>query len=77
VDRLIGIFGIISISNELKEKIAIDVNVVLGDPAVAERLKANGQVIRYGGPKDFSDALAVQRAKIVATIKAIDYKPIL
>ena len=35
-------------------------------PSIAERLKATGQVVNYGGPKEFADAIAAQRAKIAA-----------
>jgi tripartite-type tricarboxylate transporter receptor subunit TctC len=75
VEGLVGLFGITSIPNELREKIAGDVKVVSGDPAIAERLKATGQVINYGGPKEFADAIAAQREKIAATVKAINFKP--
>jgi tripartite-type tricarboxylate transporter receptor subunit TctC len=75
VEGLIGLFGIKSLSNELKEKIALDVKTVSVDPAIPERLRATGQVVNYGGPNDFTDAIAAQRAKIAATVKAIDFKP--
>jgi hypothetical protein len=31
--------------------------------------------VNYGGPREFADAIAAQRAKIAATAKAIDFKP--
>ena len=75
VEGLIGLFGISSLSNDLKDKIAADVKTVSTDPAIPERLRATGQVVNYGGPKDFADAIAAQRARIAATAKAIDFKP--
>ncbi len=75
VEGLVGLFGITAIPNELKEKIAGDVKAVSGEPAIAKRLKATGQVINYGGPTEFADAIAAQRAKIATTVKAIDFKP--
>jgi len=75
VEGLIGLFGIKSLSNELKQKIAADVKTVSVDPAIPERLRATGQVVNYGGPNDFTDAIAAQRAKIAATVRAIDFKP--
>jgi tripartite-type tricarboxylate transporter receptor subunit TctC len=75
VDGLVGLFGITSIPNDLKEKIAADVKAVAADGVIAERLKATGQVINVGGPKEFADAIEAQRAKIAATVKAIDFKP--
>jgi tripartite-type tricarboxylate transporter receptor subunit TctC len=75
VEGLIGLFGITALANDLKEKIAADVKAVSADPAVAERLKSTGQVVNYGGPAEFADAIAAQRANIAATAKAIDFKP--
>jgi tripartite-type tricarboxylate transporter receptor subunit TctC len=75
IDGLVGLFGITSIPNDLKEKIAADVKAVAADGVIAERLKATGQVINVGGPKEFADAIEAQRAKIAATVKAIDFKP--
>jgi tripartite-type tricarboxylate transporter receptor subunit TctC len=75
VEGLVGLFGIKTIANELKEKIAADFRAVAADGAIAERLKATGQVINIGGPKEFADAIEEQRAKVAATVKAIDFKP--
>ena len=74
VDGLVGLFGIKTVPNDLKEKIASDVKAVAADGVIAERLKATGQVINIGGPKEFADAIEAQRAKIAATVKAIDFK---
>lgn len=75
VDGLVGLFGIKSIPNDLKEKIAADIKAVAADGVIAERLKATGQFINVGGSKEFADAIEAQRAKIAATVKAIDFKP--
>ena len=75
VDGLVGLFGIKSIPTDLKEKIAADVKAVAADGLIAERLKATGQVINIGGPREFADAIEAQRAKIAATVAAIDFKP--
>jgi len=75
VEGLVGLFGIKTIPDDLKEKIAADVKDVATDGVIAERLKATGQVINVGGPKEFADAIEKQRAKIAATAKAIDFKP--
>ncbi len=48
---------------------------VATDGVIAERLKASGQVINVGGPKEFGEAIETQRAKIAATVKAINFKP--
>lgn len=75
VEGLVGLYGLKTTSNELKEKIAADFRAVAADGTIAERLKATGQVINVGGPKEFADAIEEQRAKVAATVKAIDFKP--
>jgi tripartite-type tricarboxylate transporter receptor subunit TctC len=75
VEGLVGLFGIKTIPDDLKEKIAADVMAVAADGVIAERLKATGQVINVGGPKEFTDTIEVQRAKIAETVKAINFKP--
>jgi tripartite-type tricarboxylate transporter receptor subunit TctC len=75
VEGLVGLIGIKTISNELKEKIAADFRAAAADGAIAERLKATGQVINVGGPKEFANSIAEQSAKVAATVKAIDFKP--
>ena len=75
VEGLVGLFGLKSMSSELKEKIAADFRAVTADGTIAERLKATGQAINVAGPKEFVEAIEEQRASIAATAKAIDYKP--
>jgi tripartite-type tricarboxylate transporter receptor subunit TctC len=75
VEGLVGLFGLKSMSSELKEKIAADFRAAAADGTIAERLKATGQAINVAGPKEFAEAIDEQRANIAATAKAIDYKP--
>jgi tripartite-type tricarboxylate transporter receptor subunit TctC len=75
VEGLVGLFGLKSMSDELKEKIAADFRAVTADGSIAERLKATGQAINVGGPKEFADSINEQRANVAAVAKAIDFKP--
>ena len=75
VEGLVGLFGLKSMPDEMKEKIAADFRAVAADGSIAERLKATGQAINVGGPKEFADSINEQRANVAATAKAIDYKP--
>jgi tripartite-type tricarboxylate transporter receptor subunit TctC len=75
VEGLVGLFGLKTMSDALKEKIAADVRAAAADGSIAERLKATGQAINIGGPKEFADSINEQRANVAATAKAIDYKP--
>jgi tripartite-type tricarboxylate transporter receptor subunit TctC len=75
VDGLVGLFGLKTMSNALKEKIAADFREAAADGSIGERLKATGQVINVGGPKEFADAIEEQRANIAKVVKAINFKP--
>jgi tripartite-type tricarboxylate transporter receptor subunit TctC len=75
LEGLVGLFGLKSMSNELKEKIAADFRAVTADGSIAARLEATGQAINIGGPKDFADSINQQRANVAAVAKAIDFKP--
>jgi tripartite-type tricarboxylate transporter receptor subunit TctC len=75
VEGLVGLFGLKSMPEELKEKIAADFRAVAADGSIAERLKATGQAINVGGPKEFAESIDEQRRNVAATAKAIDYKP--
>ena len=43
--------------DELKEKIAADFRDAASDGSIGERLKATGQVINVGGPKEFAESI--------------------
>jgi tripartite-type tricarboxylate transporter receptor subunit TctC len=75
VEGLVGLFGLKSMSSELKEKIAADFRAVAADGTIGERLKATGQAINVAGPKEFAEAIDEQRRNVAATAKAINYKP--
>jgi tripartite-type tricarboxylate transporter receptor subunit TctC len=75
VEGLVGLFGLKTTPNDLKEKIAADFRAVAADGTIAQRLQATGQVINVGGPKEFTDAIEEQRANVTATVKAINFQP--
>src|SRR5262249_51637317 len=75
VEGLVGLFGIKTIPNGLKEKIAADFKAIVADGSIGDRLKATGQIVNVGGAKEFADSIEEQRAKVAATVKAIDFKP--
>jgi tripartite-type tricarboxylate transporter receptor subunit TctC len=75
VNGLVGLFGLKSMSAELKEKIAADFKAVTADGTIGERLKSTGQVISVGGPQEFAGEIEEQRANIAKVVKAIDFKP--
>jgi tripartite-type tricarboxylate transporter receptor subunit TctC len=75
VDGLVGLFGLKSMPDSLKEKIATDFREAASDGSIGERLKATGQVINVGGPNEFAEAIEEQRSNVAAVVKAIDFKP--
>jgi tripartite-type tricarboxylate transporter receptor subunit TctC len=58
----------------VKAKIAADVRAVASDPAVAERLKPTGAVMRPGTTADFVAAIEEQRAKVAAVAETLKSK---
>src|SRR5436190_21779328 len=75
VEGLAGLFGIKSMPEQLKERIAADVRDATADGSIATRLEATGQIVQAGGPKEFAASIAEQSANVAAVVKAIDLKP--
>ena len=75
IEGMAGLFGIRSMSEQLKEKIAADVREVTADGSISERLETTGQIVNLGGPKEFARSIAEQSANVAAVVKAIDFKP--
>ena len=75
IEGMAGLFGIKSMSEQLKEKIAADVRDVTADGSIGDRLEATGQILYVGGPKEFASSIAEQSANVAAVVKAIDFKP--
>ena len=75
IEGMAGLFGIKSMPEQLKEKIAADVREVTADGSIGDRLEATGQIVNIGGPKEFAASIAEQSANVAAVVKAIDFKP--
>ena len=65
-----GIYGWRDMPESLKDRIAADVRAVASDPAVSERLRPTGAVMRPGTGADFAAAIEEQRAKVAAVAQA-------
>lgn len=75
MEGMAGLFGIKSMSEQQKEKIAADVRDAAADGSIGNRLEATGQIVNIGGPKEFANSIAEQSANVAAVVKAIDLKP--
>jgi tripartite-type tricarboxylate transporter receptor subunit TctC len=74
-DGLIGLFGPREMADDVRERIASDVEAVAGDPAVAARLLSTGQVVSPGRAADFAAAISAQRAVVAKTAKEMGIRP--
>jgi tripartite-type tricarboxylate transporter receptor subunit TctC len=75
VEGLVGLFGLKTMSEELKERIAADFKAAAADGTIADRLKSTAQTINVGGPKEFAESIDEQRKNVSAVVKAINFKP--
>lgn len=75
MEGLVGLFGVKDVPAELREKIAADVVAAARDPAVVARLNATAQTPNPGGPKEFAESIARQRAQIAIIAKAVGIPP--
>ena len=70
-DAVNGFYGWRDIPEAVKAKIAADVRAVAADPAVVERLKPTGAVMRPGTGAEFAAAIEEQRQKVAAVAQAL------
>jgi tripartite-type tricarboxylate transporter receptor subunit TctC len=75
IEGMAGLFGIKSMSEQLKEKIAADLLDATKDGSIGQRLEATGQIVNNSGPKEFALAITEQAANVAAVAKAVDFKP--
>ncbi len=69
-----GLFGWKDIPQTVHDRVVTDVNFVLSDPAVREKLKAAGQEVIGGGPELLRDLISKQRSRVIEISKIIDLK---
>lgn len=71
LDGLVGLFGPRKMSPELRDRISADVIEAAGDPSIASKLTATGQVVRPGKAAEFAAEIDDQRNRVNAAAKAI------
>ena len=75
-----GLAGLIAargsgMTDALRARIAADVQAVVADPVIMERLTATGQIVSPGTPAEFAAAIDEQAAHLAAFAKALGIKP--
>jgi tripartite-type tricarboxylate transporter receptor subunit TctC len=74
-DGLVGLFGPRDMADDLRERIAADVREVAGDPTIAARLLATGQLVSPGRPAEFAASIDEQRAVVAKIAQEMGIKP--
>jgi tripartite-type tricarboxylate transporter receptor subunit TctC len=69
-----GLFGWKGMPDALRSRINHDVNAVLDDPAVRQKLTAAGQQAIGGGPEKLSALIAAQRKRVLEISRTIDLR---
>jgi tripartite-type tricarboxylate transporter receptor subunit TctC len=75
-----GLVGLVAargsgMTDALRERIASDVQAVVADPVITERLTATGQIVSPGTPGEFAAAIDEQAAHLATFAKALGMKP--
>jgi tripartite-type tricarboxylate transporter receptor subunit TctC len=74
-DGLVGLFGPRDMADDLRVRIAADVEAVAADPAIRARLLSTGQVVSPGGPAEFAASIDAQRAVVAKIAQEMGIKP--
>jgi len=74
-DGLVGLFGPRDMADDIRERIAADIQAVAGDPAIGARLLSTGQLVSPGRPAEFAASINEQRAVVAAIAKEMGIKP--
>jgi tripartite-type tricarboxylate transporter receptor subunit TctC len=74
-DGLVGLFGPPDLADDVRERIAADIEAVAADPAVRAPLIASGQLVSPGRAAEFADSINAQRAAVAAIAKEMGIKP--
>ena len=75
-DGLVGLFGPPGISDEVRARIANDIQTVAGDPEVVQKMTATGQIVSPGNAAEFAVSIAKQKAQVAEVAKLFGNKPV-
>ncbi len=74
-DGLVGLFGPPDMAEDVRERIAVDVEAVAADPAVRAPLIASGQLVSPGRAAEFAASIDAQRAVVAEIAKEMGIRP--
>jgi len=74
-DGLVGLFGPPEMAEDLRNRIAADIQAVASEPTIVKQLEANSQLVRPGNSKVFAAAIEVQRSQLAAAANSLGIKP--
>jgi tripartite-type tricarboxylate transporter receptor subunit TctC len=77
IDGLVGLFGPRGMPQALRDRLAADVMAAAGDPEIASKIAATGQIVRPGGPDEFAKDIEEQIKVISDSAAAAGVKRIL
>jgi tripartite-type tricarboxylate transporter receptor subunit TctC len=77
IDGLVGLFGPRDLAKELRDRVAADVMAAAGDPEIAAKISATGQIVRPGGSDEFAKAIEEQIKVISDSAAAAGVKRLL
>ena len=75
-DGLVGLFGPPNIPDDVRNKIAADIQAAASDKAILEKMTATGQIVAPGNAAEFAASIAQQRAQVAAVAKLFGNKPV-
>jgi tripartite-type tricarboxylate transporter receptor subunit TctC len=70
-EGLIGVFAPGGTPDERRNRISTEIGQIGADPAVEQRLRAAGQLVRQSTPAEFTAAIGEQRSRLAAIIQAV------
>lgn len=74
-DGLVGLFGTRELADDIRDRIAADVEAVAADPSIGARLLTTGQVVSAGKSAEFAASINEQRATVAAIAQEMGIKP--
>ena len=70
-EGLIGVFMPGGTADERRQRVAAEIRDIAADQAIAQRLRATGQIVRQSTPAEFEAAIQEQRSRLAAILKIV------